>query len=326
MYKVINEINEIDLNFFLNKIYNSNNQYNLWTKTNKSNILKEIFCNLKFEDKNTFNIILYKNEIVVTFIKISLSIWDSNHFGFVCATLNSFFIDKEIISKDIDNFIEIIEKEIKDYYTKNNVSFVFANIDSLNSELNYIIQKLNFKFILNWSDGIISPDKINYQIQDNFTISDKIDEKEVLFFSELASNNYFKGGRFYQDLFFDKSKVNKMYSDLVLNSFKNKDILLVLKKEEIPIGLFICKKITEYQNFENLKVAHLRFLLVDSFQREKGIGKYLFESIINYLYDKCDLVTTGLETHNYPSLNLHSKIGFKFNYSHNVYHCWVNIQ
>lgn len=323
MYKIINELNVNDLELFLNKIYNSNNQYNFWIKTNKTNILKEIICNILNDEKNSYNLILYKDNNIVSFIKISLSVWDSNHFGFNCASINHFYIDNEYICENIDDFIKIIYKELTNYYSKNNISFVFANIDSLNSELNYIIQKLNFRFILNWTDGIIASKKIETKIYENLTISDKIDEKDVLFFSKLASDNYFNGGRFYQDMFFNKIKVNEMYSELVKNSFRNNDILLMLKKEETPIGLFIYKKIKEYKNFDNLKVAQLRFIIIDPLQRQKGIGKFLFDSTINYLQNKCDLITTGLETHNYASLNLHSKIGFKFNYNHNAYHCWI---
>ncbi len=100
--------------------------------------------------------------------------------------------------------------------------------------------------------------------------------------------------------------------------------MLVYRIKNQPIGLFICEKIVTYGPFSNLLVAPLRFLVVDPKFRNKKAAYSLFLNTLEYLKDKSDIITTGLDIHNLPSLNLHSKIGFKFNYTHNTYHWWNN--
>jgi GNAT superfamily N-acetyltransferase len=113
-----------------------------------------------------------------------------------------------------------------------------------------------------------------------------------------------------------------MYSSLVRSSFESGNILLSYRVKGQPVGLFICKQTKTYSQFAGLRVALLRFLLVDPQFRGRKIAQDLFIRTVNYLKENCDLVVTGLEIHNIPSLNLHSKLTFSFNYTHNAYHWW----
>jgi GNAT superfamily N-acetyltransferase len=113
-----------------------------------------------------------------------------------------------------------------------------------------------------------------------------------------------------------------MYSSLVRTSYESGQILLSYRVKGQPVGLFICKRITTFPHFDGLRVAPLRFLIVDPQFRGQKIAQDLFIRTVNYLKDYCDLVVTGLEIHNMPSLNLHVKLSFSFNYTHNAYHWW----
>lgn len=88
-----------------------------------------------------------------------------------------------------------------------------------------------------------------------------------------------------------------------------------LRKKGIDAHLFI------------IKPYHKQYLPEsdDPEFRNQRIAYKLFVKTLEYLKNKSDLITTGLEVHNLPSLNLHSKIGFRFNYTHNVYHWWSNV-
>jgi ribosomal protein S18 acetylase RimI-like enzyme len=215
----------------------------------------------------------------------------------------------------------IIKKKFHELLILRNIRFVFADIDSTSKLQNIIIQELGFKFVVTWIDGFKKPAIRSTNCNKPDLTFGLLDEKELVYFSNIAKENYFKGGRFFLDYHFNENKVRGMYSSLVMNSC-NQGISLVLRINKQPVGLFIVKSIIEYPSFDFLKVAHLRFLLIDPEFRGQGLGECLFDNTISYLNSKCDLIVTGLEINNIESLNLHARLGFKFNYAHNAYHFW----
>lgn len=300
---------------------NSANQYSLWPGVTMDQITNLKLNQIINDEKSGESFIFEKSAKCYLYYHVHYLEWDSTHFGYKCGTIKNFYIDDEIGFPEIDEIVKKIKPDFFQYLKTSNFKFIFADICSQSKNGNYFIQSLRFEYILNWVDGFWST-KNRVNINPNFSVCEIRDE-ELELISNIASKYYYKGGRFYSDKRFDKVKVDKLYESIIRNSIQNGEIILVLHENNLPIGVFVSKKVTEYESFNKLKVAHLRFLVINESNRGINAGYNIFISTLDYLRNKCDLVVTGLESHNLVSLNLHIKMGFKFNYSHNAYHLWL---
>lgn len=299
---------------------NINNPFLFWPKVTKDKITGLLTKSL-LQDKNLGQYFFFeRDEKVFLFFQIQNLTWDTKHFGYKCAIIKHFLIDEEINYGEVDDIKKHILPAFVNYLKDEKIRFLFADIPSQNKNGNYFIQALGFRFILNWIDGIWIPKHFG-QNESVFTVSNILPD-EVDIFSKIATSSYYKEGRFYIDKGFDPNKVDKLYGDLIKNSFLSNEIILACRDGNIPIGIFVCKQIKTYTDFNNLKVAHLRFLLVNPAYQGKSYGERIFKATLEYLKNVSDLITTGLESHNLISMNLHSKMGFKFTFSHNAFHFW----
>jgi RimJ/RimL family protein N-acetyltransferase len=297
-----------------------NNPFLLWPEVTKEKITRFLIKALKEDSNNGRSFYFEKDKKIHLYFQIQELPWDTKHFGYKCATIKHFFIDEEIDFKKIDDISAYIMPLFIRYIKDENIRFLSADLDSRSKNANYFIQALKFRFILNWIDGMWVSKQLG---QDDSVLKvSNILPDEIEMYSKIATTSYFKEGRFYIDKVFDQLKADKLYGELIKNAFLSNDILLSYRDGNTPIGIFVCKQIKTYADFNNLKVAHLRFLLVNPAYQGKSYGYRIFRSTLEYLKDKCDLITTGLESHNLISLNLHSKMGFKFTYSHNAFHFW----
>lgn len=258
-------------------------------------------------------------EAIVTFKILE---WDSTHYGFKCAVIDQYLFNQELEQQKLVKVFDELMSDILRYAKSEGVKFISMSVNSWDIFISTFLQQNDFKYILTWIDGVFLPSSPLPITCPEHEIG-LIRESEIHVYQKIAENHYFKGGRFYLDRNFDRNLVNKMYSELVLSSFQNEDIMLSYRMDGEPAGLFVSKKIQSIGNQNRIRIAPLRFLVIRNDLREKNIGKELFSGTLNYLIDKCDLITTGLEVHNLPSLNLHSRLNFKFNYTHNIFHWWA---
>lgn len=300
--------------------FSDNNRFSGWTNYNKTNYLdyysSEIIKDSKCEKVFTFKL----SSKTDCYFHIKELEWDSGHFGFKCAQLKHLYINNDLSIKEFKELITKVKRDLFLYLKSNNYKFLFSDINSCLSKHNQFIQSIGFKFIVNWLDGFYNSDKNKSKLPEDYGL---IKPEEVEFIAKISQKYYYKGGRFYSDNNFDNKLVDEMYYSIIINSFQNKDIILTARYENKPIGAFICKPVYTYKTFNSLKVAHLRFLVLDKNFRGKNIGYNLFAAMLTYLNPLADIIVTGIETHNLLSLNLHNKFNFKFNYSHNAYHLWI---
>jgi hypothetical protein len=249
-------------------------------------------------------------------------IWDSNHFGYGCFMISDIFYNHTIPSDKLLQILQELYFEILKFAKAANAKFIYTKIESWDTIIAESLQANKFKYILTWVDGYCNSKKISIDINLEKTHSCGIIKKEELeFYSNLSEQHYFNGGRFFLDKEFDYKKVKEMYKNLVLSSFSNNDVMLSFRIKNKPVGLFICKKII-WSEIYCAKIAPLRFLIVQPELRSVGVGMSLFSNTLNFLSKQSDIITTGLEVHNLASLNIHSKMNFKFNNTHNVFHWW----
>ncbi len=309
-------------NFNHNSIYSLLIRSNFSTQSYKKLISKEDILQqrleLLFTSYKGGKIFISENkgEIEALF-SFKILDWDTTHFGFKCAVIDQYYFDNRVSSE----VLKRIFKEILEYAKSINVQFLSMSVNSWDTIVSDILQFNKFRYILTWLDGSYTPTEKIPVLYPDHQVS-LLNETEISTYQEIAKKQYFKGGRFYLDNNFEIEKVNNMYSELIYSSYKNEDIMLSYKINDEPVGLFVCKKIQIIGKKNSIKVAPLRFLVIRNDVRAKQIGKDLFARTLNYLSDKSDIITTGLEIHNLKSLNLHSSLKFKYNYTHNVFHWW----
>lgn len=322
MISISDQITLTEYNIITSELYNESNKFNNWPNTSLVNISNVIYLDFI----KCFNKLIIKeeNKVILVFSIEKLD-WDSDYFGFNCARITNFIISDNIDKSLSENLNDLVLKFIDDFVTKNNIRFISADIDSWQNSTSQIIQNYGFRYILTWLDGFIPTKNLLQSIELPKGHSfGEVTQTDIEYFKYISNNQYFKGGRFYLDENISPAIAGQLYSTLIDYSFTNDDILIKYVINNNPVGIFICKKIVTYSLFNNLKVAALRFLLVDDKYRNLKIGKQLFNATLYYLKDKADIISTGLEIHNIKSLNLHSDLNFNFNYTHNAFHKWYN--
>jgi RimJ/RimL family protein N-acetyltransferase len=296
----------------------SNSPHSLWpgysdeVYQEKYNLLNKIG-----EDDTLLNVnteIDSKIRIILTILK-----WDTAHFGFNCYKIR--ITNSENLKSIEKDVIEKIKNRLVLFFTQNKVRFVFADVDSTDFNVNNLLQNLGFNFILNWIDGFIESKNVSENISES-TKYNQISTEDVHFYADLTKKHYYKSGRFYLDKNFEKTKVDELYESLIYNSVNKQNIIITDSLNEVKNGLVICKEMGTFEYLNNIDVVSLRFLIVNPESRGARIGEKLLKKAIVNMKEKYNLITTGIETHNLISLNIHRKLGFKFNYSHNAYHFW----
>ena len=292
-------------------------KFDLYPGVSENQIRNYLLEELDNSYKNDKVFVAYSGSDIVSIVILKDLDWDTQHFGYKCAILSNIFVKQFTESFVLSKLITVIVN----YAIESNIEFISGSINSWDTNTSFALQEIGFKYIITWIDGINkSKQQLSLNNMDNEI--GIIRDSELEYYRKIASTSYFKGGRFYFDSKFDDDSVEKMYSSLIESSYKNNDIMLSYRIDGNPVGLFICRKIQIYKHFNDLKIAPLRYLIIDPKIRKLHIGYDLFAGTLNYLMDICDIITTGLEIHNLPSLNLHSKLNFKFNYTHNVFHWW----
>lgn len=297
-------------------------KFNLYPNSGNQNIRDYLNEQIGNSIKNDLVIASIQGTEIIALASLRELTWDSNHFGFKCMTIENVFYNSNKPTDLIKDALALVVERIISIAISKKTNFISVSIGSEDSIASHVIQSNHFEYILTWVDGIYDSQDI-IPVFNNEVDVGLLQESELDYYANIAKNHYFKGGRFYLDKNFETALVDKMYSNLVYSSFSNNDIMLSYRIDGKPFGLFVCKKITEINAFNKLKVAPLRFLVIDPKIRKKNVGYELFSNTINYLINKSDIISTGLEINNLASLNLHRKLNFKFNYTHNVFHWWA---
>lgn len=247
--------------------------------------------------------------------------WDTNYFNYKCGKVESIICTDSISEEKVEESLALLIAHFHNYLKNEGFRHCMADISSWDAFIASTLQQNDFRYILSWGDCFrdsIEPRRLpkDYKIG-------PIKESELEYIQNL-SEDYFNGGRFYLDRNFNRKAIDALYAGLVMNSYNDpKTEILVLRRGTDPIGAFLCKEI-EYHFVKPYYVRSLRLLVFDKRKSVPGLATEFISDVANVLYEKlkCNLVVSGLETHNLPSLIIHTRGGYKLNYTHNAYHWW----
>jgi len=280
---------------------------------------------LLFDIESSINrgncLIFYNGSGPCGLICIDKQDWDSIYFNLDCYKISHLLVCERLQTFDQIELASLMISQAIGRFAAG-ARFVFSDADSWNEYHNVALQQRDFRYVLSWVDGFYAGPKFKINLPDGHS-ADIINSQDIAPIKKFVAEAYFRGGRFFMDANFASLNPIGIYHSLFDNSLKNGDLVFVYRIEGKPVGIFISKNHQVYEQFNNLSVAHLRYLVVDDCYRGHGIASNLFMSFVNYLTTVSTLIVTGLEVHNTPSLNLHSKLGFKLNYTHNAFHAWL---
>ncbi len=198
--EILEKINNFQLNNFLKFV--KYQKFNLYPNVNSDNIHKYLFeiINNSIKDSTIFSYTIDSNIIALVIVR-SLN-WDSQHFGFKCSLISNVFYNQSYCNELCHQALGKIFCKIENEAILNNTKFISVSINSEDSIVCSALQTNNFKFILTWVDGIYNS-KEKIQINKNNYEIGIMKKSELEYYKNIASNYYFKGGRFYLGEFYN---------------------------------------------------------------------------------------------------------------------------
>ncbi|MDD2228292.1 MAG: GNAT family N-acetyltransferase [Candidatus Cloacimonetes bacterium] len=315
----LKSLRQEDLKYLIDQI--TIRKYQGWPDVTQSMAKAQLLYEIQSSNESCNCLLFYDKTELCGFVSVERLEWDSRYFKFGCYKIGHLLVDSFLsMSDQCELATEMVKKIMISFASE--ARFVFSDADSWNEYHNSALQRYGFRYILTWIDGFYFGKGYNVTLPKGHSASlfEPSDYKDI---NRFVVKSYFEGGRFFLDQNFSSLNPRGIYESLFENSITNGDEVYVYRVEGTPAGIFICKKPYTYTQLNDISVAPLRYLVIDPKYRGQGIASYLYKSFVNHFVKSNHLVLTGLEIHNIPSLNLHSKLEFNFNYTHNAYHAWL---
>lgn len=183
-----------------------------------------------------------------------------------------------------------IPKRFEFAYIKTNNNF--NNYEFLRKN-NFYLVEINIKLNLNLK---------NYKFKNkDCLLADNKDEKMI---KAIASKSFIND-RFHNDKKISNKVASKIKREWAANFFRGLrgNQCFVIKEKKNLLGFLI-------SNVNNKK-GIIDLIAVDKKYRNKGVGKKLITSMINYYRNKINVIEVGTQLNNIESLNFYQKLGFK---------------
>lgn len=255
-------------------------------------------------------------------LEFNLSDYDSKLLAVKAGSTPYIFTDPELDAAQRVKVWQELINYFQAYRKKEKIDFCFIAVNNWEADLSLALQQVGFRYILTWGkcfvqqpSGLILPE--GYVVE-------KIKREQDLPLILKMADNYFKGGRFYLDPLIGTDKADRLYKDLINNSFNNPsvDFVVLYNQDQVPVGCFISRP-SQYNMGTLLKVNSLRLLVFDKDKAAKGVAAAFLSTTSDLLLKEVPLVESGIEMHNLPSFKIHANAGYKMNNIFSAYHSWL---
>ena len=134
------------------------------------------------------------------------------------------------------------------------------------------------------------------------------------------SGKMFAIDRFHSDPNLSQAKSDQLYSKWVSNSFRGlADCILVVRKEDEPVGFITCKIERVGQGF---KYGVIDLIAVDPSEAGRGLGSALVHSALQWFAPRVRSVYVGTQAANVQAVRLYERAGFRHANSEANFHIW----
>ncbi|MFA6318970.1 MAG: hypothetical protein WC943_16290 [Elusimicrobiota bacterium] len=255
-----------------------------------------------------------------------LSQWDTAHFGFNVAVINSILTAGTQGYEANDRATRSMLACFDAWCRENKAKCVFAKVPALDLPVLHGLEASGFQFIESWIWNKIDLRKISLQ-NDPYGKVTPCPLRKAVPSDRSFMLDYVPGAfasqRFHADPRIPEDKKDSLYRRWIETAFAEQiGDILVMDGETKPAG-FMITPIADMSAAFGLKFAKWRLALLDPAQRGKGLGEKLFVSLFHHhKREGVDIIDSGLTLRNLPSLNLHNKLRFKVVSSIVNFHRW----
>ena len=262
--------------------------------------------------------IIYENSFFATLSPFSLM---TESMGMLIANLDHFLINENNNLSKEKSYQKLAKKIVQSAINKN-ISCIIAKIpiDATNAINSLIKQKFYYVstesiFILNLTlDKIkekLGNDLPSSILKENKSFIREAKKEDLPETIKLSENNH-NHIRYYNDPYFQSSKIKEFYSNICSNSFKNPHhkVFIYAKKDKV-LGFITIIINNKFSKIMNQNYASLDYIVVDSSLQNKNIGLSLNLFAIKYLIDNAvDYISVKTMGNNYKAIRLLQKTGF----------------
>jgi len=265
---------------------------------------------------------IFSNKNIEAVVEHSEDDYDSALLGLKAGGLRNILLRNGLTENQRETIYDFALKNYSIFLQDQQYGFVFSTCSNWNGTLLNILQRYGYKYILSWGKCFtINTTDCKLPHQFEVKIIKLADDLPAIL---NMAKDYFKGGRFYLDPNIDNTKADQLYYDLIDNSYNNPDVsFCVLYKGKVPIGCIILNySVLPIVGGKKLKACSVRLLVYNKTEGYKGLSELFLRRTINLLLQENDIVESGVELHNLPSMKIHLNAGFKFNYIYSAFHAW----
>ena len=257
----------------------------------------------------------------VGLVLFRLSSWDTEHFGYPCAIVESVLIADGAYG-DRRAIADGLAARLRAWLLAHDVRFTSARVSARDLAVVHSLEQHGFRFIESWvfnsrsTKNAVEPD-------DPLPLrpARPSDEAYMLEYSKDA----FETQRFHADPHIERSQADGLYESWIATSFRDPRMQTLVYEEHARPVASMTYYTSDLSNSFGLKFVMWKMALTDPEIRGRGVGTRLFRSLLHHhAAHGFDVVDSGLSLRNVVSLNLHNKCGFRVTCTQLTMHLWLN--
>lgn len=242
-------------------------------------------------------------------IAFRLSSWDTEHFGFPFAVIESVVVVSDD-SAERDRVSCRLFSEYETWASKNRIRFTSLRLPSMDLPVIHAAEKSGFRFMESWI----------YNTRDSSVGSDppplagtlRLAVSEDREFMKECSHDAFAVQRFHADPGFDRAKADSLYRKWIDSAFDDPAHKIAVWDLDGAPRAFVAYFDLDLRQYVGRRFAMWRVVLLDANYRGRGVGAEFFRSMtIHHRNEGADTIDSGVTLRNLHSLNLHNKSGFR---------------
>jgi len=262
------------------------------------------------------------SEELLGLLLFRLSEWDSEHFGYNVAVIESIISN----SMGYEQELEIVDVLIERFLTwceTSKIRFVSIRVPTLDLPVIHSLERWGFNYIESWIFNKFDLSKLRGLIKPSVRL--RLAQQGDLDYMVDYSRDAFSCHRFHADAHVTRNQANSLYHKWILTAYKdpNQEIL-VCDIDSKPVAFMIYYR-SDLQQYFGLRFAMWKMALLDPQFRSKGLGSDFFVALMyHHQKEGLNVVDSGLTTRNVASLNLHTKLNFEVITTVVTFHRWFS--
>ncbi len=246
--------------------------------------------------------------------KIQKLAWDTEFFGFPCASVPFIFSSESNFKSNEENYYLLV-KSLVQWCEKNSIKFISIKCDSRDIALISVLAQTRCNYLettvnLVNSLGNIPLDGINKKIKIRPAIDTDLPD-----LGDISASS--KWDRFHVDHRFSRTIVDKYRRTWITNLFnQQKGIVLVAEVGLKIVGFLTCE--LEKEGYFGM----IKLVAVAPEYRQQQVGSTLTINALKWFKERTDFAFVSTQASNFASIKMYTKYGFKWAPSSVTFHKW----